>query len=296
MDPAPHRPLTRERIQRVLDVMDDLGGDPWTLTRAGNVVRYARTPEDHARVGSASLPPDIIEIADDWGRLQVAWSMTGGTSDGDLMAAMGMMAALAAAEDDDDDDDDLEAILAEMSPADREVYLRREAAAAERNQANAFVPISREEAGAVAALAPRIAKALERAPDYLREDAEAAEALETGLQRIGGDDPDARTWLRENTLETPLGVNRFEDTADALAFVEELYAAGAVRVVIASETIEDDDEFDEGGQSADAVKIQLPRDAGQRRALFAIAGREAKSQALKPPKDEGQDLLIVWWD
>ena len=54
------------------------------------------------------------------------------------------------------------------------------------------------------------------------------------------DGPEALQWLRSNGHEAALASNRFSSTAEAIAFVEQLYAAGASRVFIPADTIRDD--------------------------------------------------------
>lgn len=109
-------------------------------------------------------------------------------------------------------------------------------------------------------------------------------------------DPEALAWIRGNGQEAPLAGNRF-DREDALAFVEQLYAAGAARVVVAASCIRDDAaERALGGPYADGLKVELPDDPGKRRALFEISNREAEDEGFDPEPDEGQRVLVLWWD
>jgi hypothetical protein len=109
-------------------------------------------------------------------------------------------------------------------------------------------------------------------------------------------DPEARAWLAANGQASPLAANRF-DTADARAFVEELYAAGAVRVVIASDCINDDaDEMARGGPYADGLRVHLPADANRRHDILRIANREIEEEGFDPVFDAGQDTVFLWWD
>lgn len=162
---------------------------------------------------------------------------------------------------------------------------------------NVFGTFTREEMAAVAAHADRIAAALapERSAALMELQAES-EVRAAGLKHIHAGDPEAREWLRANGQEAPLAGNRF-DAAEALAFVDELYAAGAERVVIASESIVDDEyEMSLGGPYADTLKVQLPADASRRAALFQIAEREAREEGFDPEPDTGQEMLVFWWD
>ena len=52
--------------------------------------------------------------------------------------------------------------------------------------------------------------------------------------------PEVRQWLRDNESESALASNRFGFSSEAIRFVDELYRAGAVRVVVPEEAIEDD--------------------------------------------------------
>ncbi len=285
-------PLTRQRIERLLNALDAMGGDFMEFLRMGNAARFARSRDGGVRAGidRGAVPPDMAEMADDLLRLQSMYMMGGGAAGGRMDAgALGALQEMADAWDEEDD-------VSDLDEETRQVHARLSAVAAARNPHNPFA-VTPEEREAIQAYAPRIAEALDPRRSATVSEMDAAwEAERASLLRIGDDDPDARTWVRENPLDNPLGPNRFGDAADALAFIDGLYAAGAVRVVIAGETIEDDEEFDTGAQSADAVKVQLPAEPGKRQALFGIAGREARAQALTPERDQGQDLLVIWWD
>lgn len=76
--------------------------------------------------------------------------------------------------------------------------------------------------------------------------------------------PEALAWLRKSESESALASNRFGDTATAIRFVEELYAAGAARVVIPEESIQDE---------ANTLVIVLPAERSKREALFQICDR-----------------------
>jgi len=128
----------------------------------------------------------------------------------------------------------------------------------------------------------------------LRECAAEVRALLYGPRptaQIQRGDPEARAWLAA-AGPAPLAGNRFGDAAEARAFVEELYAAGAERVVVASEAIREEEE----GLYADALRVQLPRKAAPRRAVFAIVNREVEEEGLDPYEDKGQPSLYLWWD
>ena len=106
--------------------------------------------------------------------------------------------------------------------------------------------------------------------------------------------PEAREWIRTNGREGPLASNRFEGKEDGLAFVNALYEAGAVKVVVDS-IIDDKIEMDEGGPYADALIVRLPADAASRKRLLSIVDSEAKKQG-EPVADVGLQTLYFWWD
>ncbi len=85
--------------------------------------------------------------------------------------------------------------------------------------------------------------------------------------------PEAREWIRNNGMEGPLASIRFEGKEDALAFVNALYEAGAVKVLVYA--INDDKiEMAQGGPYADALIVHLPADQGDRHRLMAIVDWE----------------------
>ncbi len=106
-------------------------------------------------------------------------------------------------------------------------------------------------------------------------------------------DPEALGWLRHPEMETGLAGNRFDSAEEGARFVDALYAAGAVRVVIATESIQH-----EGPQSqyADAIRVVLPDDAAKRAALFGILNREVEQEGFDLETDNGQAVFYMWWD
>lgn len=107
---------------------------------------------------------------------------------------------------------------------------------------------------------------------------------------------EAGTWLAANANPHALASNRFESTAAALAFVDTLYALGADTVFVTN--VQGDSSWirAQGGPYADALWIRVPADPDPRRALFAIAAREAEREGAPPETDRGQTLLYLWWD
>lgn len=106
-------------------------------------------------------------------------------------------------------------------------------------------------------------------------------------------DPEAAEWLRHPDYESGLAGNRFDSAEEGAEFVDALYAAGAVKVVIASEQIQQEGPDE---RYADALRVVLPDDAKKRADLFRIVNREAVAQGYDAEADTGQPLLFLWWD
>jgi hypothetical protein len=85
------------------------------------------------------------------------------------------------------------------------------------------------------------------------------------------DNPEARAWLTSNDNPSALATNRFHTTARALAFVYELYEAGALDVLI--DNIAPEVRREEDGPHADSLIVRLPDGARQRRELIEMCER-----------------------
>ncbi|HUT28610.1 MAG TPA: hypothetical protein VMX13_02375 [Sedimentisphaerales bacterium] len=107
---------------------------------------------------------------------------------------------------------------------------------------------------------------------------------------------EARQWLRTNKNVSPLASNRFGTKEKAVAFVEQLYEAGAETVYVTNIQKEDWRIKDEGGPYADAVIVVLPEDKEKRQKLFEICRVEAEKEGFEGMKDMGQKELFFWWD
>lgn len=116
-----------------------------------------------------------------------------------------------------------------------------------------------------------------------------ANAAETANNMHG---PEARRWLRNNESESPLASNRFGSTENAVKFVNELYRAGAVEVLVPDEAIEAD-EFE---VYADSLVVVLPQDPTKRRRVLGICGREAHREGFDLGEDDGSGRIFLWWD
>ena len=106
-------------------------------------------------------------------------------------------------------------------------------------------------------------------------------------------DAEARKWLARKTPSALAG-NRFGTLEAAREFVEELYAAGAVKVVVPGEAIEPDD--GNGYAYADQLRVLLPKDPEGRRRVLNIVNREARREGFDEVSDTGQKEEILWWD
>ena len=114
---------------------------------------------------------------------------------------------------------------------------------------------------------------------------------------IPHDGPEALAWLRENGHVAALAANRFKSAAKAIAFVEQLYAAGAKRVFIAPDSIIEEEEM--GGHHADTLIVEVdgpqipPKLLKLYRAEVKAEGNEMK-KGVSPLMDE--KYLLLWWD
>jgi hypothetical protein len=85
-------------------------------------------------------------------------------------------------------------------------------------------------------------------------------------------------------------VNHFLSTGAAREFVDELYAIGAVKVLIPENTIQKDD----GGPYADSLVVELPAAEDLRAAVCLRCEQELDL----PERFDRDDLnpLYLWWD
>lgn len=162
------------------------------------------------------------------------------------------------------------------------------------------VPVLPEEVDAVYAALEEILKLDPQVRDGYRFEQEHGERLRA--------DPDARTtpagprprnvearkWLGKKRPPSALASNRFGTIENGIAFVEELYAAGAKSVRVPGDAIDPDDGT--GHAHADALIVVLPKDADARARVLAIARREANREGFEGDIDEGQPEIRLWWD
>lgn len=100
---------------------------------------------------------------------------------------------------------------------------------------------------------------------------------------------EARAWLNAGN-KTARSLGRFKRATDAAKFVEELYQAGASKV-IASDIYDSkrDDQF------VDSLLVQLPKAAKERKAIRAVCAQLRKMNfgAVQPDKDIGESYLYI---
>ena len=107
---------------------------------------------------------------------------------------------------------------------------------------------------------------------------------------------EAAAWLRANWGESAFAANRFGTTENALAFVNQLYEAGATQVCVDNEMLLPNHEWT---PYADTLLVRMPEDHHQRRALFELmeyTGRPDEDGGSEPLIDCGQQQVRLWWD
>ncbi len=109
--------------------------------------------------------------------------------------------------------------------------------------------------------------------------------------------PEALAWLRANHHVSALATNRFSTTADAVAFVEQLYSAGAAEVRIDNIMMLPNDNW---APYADTLIVDLPKDGSKRRALLELIEHvgtpDEDGGGDHPVFDAGQTSIRLWWD
>jgi len=100
---------------------------------------------------------------------------------------------------------------------------------------------------------------------------------------------EARAWLKAGD-KTARSLGYFKHATDVAKFVEELYQAGAGKVIVP-----DIYRNKRGGQFADALLVQLPKAAKLRKFVRAACGklRSKKLGAVEPDKDIGETHLYL---
>jgi hypothetical protein len=120
-----------------------------------------------------------------------------------------------------------------------------------------------------------------------------APEFDTTYSTMKPTDPEAVGWLRRTDIETGLAGNRFDSAEEGAEFIERLYAAGAVKVVITTESIQVESPTE---HYADAIRVVLPDDPAKRLELFRILNREVADEGFDLEVDTGQPVFFMWWD
>jgi hypothetical protein len=125
------------------------------------------------------------------------------------------------------------------------------------------------------------------------------EFVDVSVSEADFDGPEALSWLKDNRNESALASNRFGPTENALRFVQGLYNAGALRVVVPRANITDDEDTlkIDGGPYSDAIVVELPKDSARREKVWAMCAREIRREGFDPADgadDEGK--VYLWWD
>jgi len=111
---------------------------------------------------------------------------------------------------------------------------------------------------------------------------------------------EAKEWLAANQSESGFATNRFGPTAAARDFVDQLYGAGAIRVMIPNDSIRADrKEIEEmRGPYADALFFELPESDSEE--LFRLYEAEAEYEGYEGMRASesiiDERFLYLWWD
>jgi hypothetical protein len=104
---------------------------------------------------------------------------------------------------------------------------------------------------------------------------------------------EARAWLRQHLDGFAFAPNRFQRTANALAFVDRLYEEGATEVLV-----DNPREAGDGSPHADTLLVRFPPDGETRWRLLKFCEREGPDQEV--PDDfvliELAEEFQLWWD
>ncbi len=110
--------------------------------------------------------------------------------------------------------------------------------------------------------------------------------------------PEALPWLKASGNPAALASNRFNSTGEAVAFVERLYRAGALRVAILPDSIWSDPMTlqDEGGPYTDTIVVKLPEDRVGRARVLAVCRPEFEFQHTNEAEAVSGDFVCLFWD
>lgn len=107
---------------------------------------------------------------------------------------------------------------------------------------------------------------------------------------------EARDWLARSRSTRALAAKRFQSTRAGRAFVDSLYAMGALKVEVTNVRSDTGRRARSGTSYSDALLITLPPDTRRRSTLFTLNAAEAVRGGFEPEPDRGQTLLYFWWE
>ncbi|MCF7984681.1 MAG: hypothetical protein K9L70_09785 [Thiohalocapsa sp.] len=85
-----------------------------------------------------------------------------------------------------------------------------------------------------------------------------------------------------------------EVSLQALAIVEQLYNAGATKVVVPPDSIQPVPDVD--GEYADALIVVLPEDSAAKNRLIEIGNSESERDEMELGPETRHGLIFLWWD
>jgi hypothetical protein len=113
------------------------------------------------------------------------------------------------------------------------------------------------------------------------------------LPRYFAREPEAREWLKANPSRSAFASNRFQDTENAIAFVDQLYAAGAKEILIDNIMLLPPDWL----PYADTLYVSLPDDPHARHVVLELIDEAGQPDENDEWKDKAhQPVLRLWWD
>jgi hypothetical protein len=104
------------------------------------------------------------------------------------------------------------------------------------------------------------------------------------------DTKEALEWLRGATPELFRSLGEHTSTGESIEWVENLYAAGAAKV-LAVDIVRYDD-----GENTGRLLIELSDDTAERTTVLSIVGEIAVSQGFDAEVDRGQRHVFVMLD
>ena len=107
---------------------------------------------------------------------------------------------------------------------------------------------------------------------------------------------EARAWLAANRNPSAFATNRFYTTERAIAFINAVYDAGAIEVLV--DNIRQDGSDRDGGPYADTFIFKLPDDDERRWKVGEFCEEEGPGDVPEGDfrLDVRKDHIELWWD